>query len=669
MKRLKLLLPVVLLGGAGLAQAQELVLPMIHRAPVLRPAPGTSAAAPRFTAPERITPPGGSTPSAGVAAYAPLNLRNGAVWTGLHGFYDYQTNGMAPQYVALDPGEPNNINVVYMLTLDETDVTEGAPTRRVGYAYSSDAGAHWTSTLDIAGYRLGFPSVRTRSDGTAFIAAHGESNGGLRTLLFQQDAPASTTIYPLAELPFETASGRYDGTGNGVIWPTFQLTGNEEKVVVLSSYSPPEGNVIFSPLQVTRVDIASSAIDDNAWHDLTDSLISSTSGGRAMIARSAGGKLGAVWFAFSREAEEPSGIFFAESNDDGVTWGQPVLILDSLVADRGQANSNNDPDTLHAGASFDLVYADEVPHIAFTATFNNLLSGQGVFHWRGNSNQIRQVGYFNAVAGIGTNGIPPIKRQPSLSGIDLPCIAVGDDNQTMLITFNAVGGTIDSVTNVDERTYVNDTSELGFNYYKAVIVGSRDGGDSWGEMRVVQPSFGDGTDTASIEYPTMPERFAVEENGDAQLTLAFSARRRPGMFAFILADIDGTLAGDQPADRGDIQETGLYLQRMNLDASYFPIPASAPRSSTVAGTVSIARTWPNPTATGASVEYMLVNSDRAVVTLVDAMGREMRRIVDERPLAGTHTSSFDVRDLPAGEYRVVVSQNGRTTSAPLSIVR
>src|SRR5687767_8641288 len=48
----------------------------------------------------------------------PLNLRGGAVATGLHGFYDYQSNGGSPEYIIVRPGEWNTIYTTFMNSLD-----------------------------------------------------------------------------------------------------------------------------------------------------------------------------------------------------------------------------------------------------------------------------------------------------------------------------------------------------------------------------------------------------------------------------------------------------------------------------------------------------------------------------------------------------------------------
>lgn len=681
MKRLYRFLPLLLLSSTGIMQAQLL-------APALTPAPKIATpSAPHsgnqwLVAPEH-TLPNGQPPVQSIAAYTPLNLSNGAVWTGLHGFYDYQANGEAPNYVVVDPNDPNKISVVYMLSLDDVDVTTSAPSRRVGYAYSNDGGATWTSTQDISGFRLGYPTIQLKSDGTAIIAAHGLNNGGFRTVMFQQDSPGSTTFYPLADLPVQTASGRNDNaTANGVIWPAFALTGNESKAIVLGGYSPPTGSTVLSPLQVATVDISTGGVQNDTWREVADSLISSTSGGHYAIARSASGKIGVVWGTFLSQrfsSELPAGIFFTESNDDGATWSQPTVILDSLLVPTGANGFSGDDDTLYAEPEFDLVYADEVPHVAFKASFGfwsdgdgtstnpagrpTYFAGERILHWRGNSNTLHQVGTFSATQGIGNNRNFGTKVQQNLSGINNPSISMGSDNQTVLISFNTVTGTIDS-TDPNAPTYNVDTTEEGFAYYSAVIVGSRDGGDNWGDMHLIQPSSKSG-ETSSILYPTLADRSAIQPNGDAQMTLGFQAKPQPGMYAVVPQDANG----NPTADRGPGDEAGFYVQRMMLDGSYFPAPSSVSRSEDAAGTVSISRTWPNPTASNASVEYTLTNSNPAVVTLVDAMGREVRRVEDSRPIAGRHTQSFNVSDLAAGEYRVVVSQSGRTTSAPLSIVR
>ncbi|MFN3344589.1 MAG: hypothetical protein ACK412_02960, partial [Chloroherpetonaceae bacterium] len=98
--------------------------------------------------------------------------------TGLSGFYDYQCNGGAVKYVSVNPSDPNKIHVSYMLSTDSASVS---PTRRAGYAYSSNGGATWNAIASVSGIREGFPSLTILNQGNGsylgVVAAHNQPTG------------------------------------------------------------------------------------------------------------------------------------------------------------------------------------------------------------------------------------------------------------------------------------------------------------------------------------------------------------------------------------------------------------------------------------------------------------------------------------------------------------
>ena len=81
-------------------------------------------------------------------------------------------------------------------------------------------------------------------------------------------------------------------------------------------------------------------------------------------------------------------------------------------------------------------------------------------------------------------------------------------------------------------------SEDGFGYFRIWMVGSTDGGATWGANRVLHDWAGDeGIDSASVEYPSLNETCRVDpETGTVSIDLAFQARRKAGMYAFIVED-------------------------------------------------------------------------------------------------------------------------------------
>lgn len=615
------------------------------------PAPTT----PSETSAQRVTtPPPGIQPS---AQPAPLSLRNGAVSTGLTGYYDYQSNGMSPNFIVVDPNDRMKVHATYMLSLDQSDLEGAAPNRRVGYAYSNDGGATWKSTREIATMRLGFPSLDVFSDGSAYIVTHGD-DGGLHTMMYASESPGGTSFIRLGDLPQSTQSGKT----KGVIWPTYRFTKDYSKAIVLGSYSnDAAASEPQAPLQVAVLDL-SSGTAANGWRDIADSQLCATSGGRDVIARSNSGKLGAAWYRFGSNADDDAaGLYYAESNDNGATWGAPVKVHGGQIIDDPNLNLNGDPDTLLGGTQMDLAFIGDVPHIVYEGSINSLFLYESIFHWTP-ATGVTAIGVANLDSGRGAQTMSRTTTQSNMSSIAYPTISVGSDGQHIAVCYSAVA----QLPNAARDSLLPVVNEEGFNYYRLWMVGSMDGGATWGDSRVIQDFGGGGADSASIEYPSLAEHGFVDTDGKFELSLAFQARRQPGMYTFIPTFTDGTVVR-----RGTPNETGLYYQRTKLTDTWFKVfTTSVDNHRELNVVTSIAQVSPNPASNFTTLQFELPKSGTYSIEVVNALGQKVATLVDREPgIAGGHTRTLDVSNLGAGGYRLVLSQNGTVVTHPLNVVR
>ena len=72
---------------------------------------------------------------------------------------------------------------------------------------------------------------------------------------------------------------------------------------------------------------------------------------------------------------------------------------------------------------------------------------------------------------------------------------------------------------------------------------------------------------------------------------------------------------------------------------------------------------PNPFRDAARVSLSLPREDRARVTLVDATGRELRLLLDERMAAGPHSIALDASGLPSGVYFARLAVGGEVITS------
>lgn len=593
----------------------------------------------------------GAVEQAGSAA---LNLRAGAVFTGLSGFYDYQGNGVVRGRFVVDRSNGRRMYAAYMRSGDGTDSATVAASRRVGYASSMDGGAHWASTPSIdPNLRLGYPCIAVAPNGTPYVAVHGNSDGnGIRVLVYSGASAEGTQFSRTGTFERQSFTGRTGDDGDGVMWPAIAVSPTDAtKQVVIATLNAPNTPVAEDddPVHFSYSNLGSQG----PWDIINDQPVSTSTGGRYALAVSPAGKLGLAYSHFQGNVGGTSGIYYTESTDGGKKWSTPVLAIASTIG-------LNDADTLRTGDNIDFVFNGENPMIAVTGNVNLLYARQGIYLWTPSSNEPRLVAQADSTLGLGLINAVATKAQPAMPYVAYPSISVGDDGQHVVIAFQAAAQT---------SSVANDRfeSEDGFAYFRLWAVGSADGGATWHTPRVIQDFFGEGTDSASIEYPMAAATGKVTANS-FEHTMTFQARSKPGMYASVVTDVSND-EGDQPADRGPFSETFLYFQKTVLDPTLFGQPAAIKATETAAGAVKILRSFPNPASSTLTVRYEVPAQGDVTLKVYDMLGAEVMNAAADMGYAGGYTHTLDMTALPAGQYRLVVAQNGRMASEPFTVVR
>ncbi|HYE57926.1 MAG TPA: T9SS type A sorting domain-containing protein [Rhodothermales bacterium] len=78
---------------------------------------------------------------------------------------------------------------------------------------------------------------------------------------------------------------------------------------------------------------------------------------------------------------------------------------------------------------------------------------------------------------------------------------------------------------------------------------------------------------------------------------------------------------------------------------------------------------PNPARTGVSLSFTLDALRAVVLTVHDALGREIARLADGLLPAGTHEARWNASDAPAGVYAVRLSAGGALQTRTVTLVR
>jgi hypothetical protein len=229
---------------------------------------------------------------------APLGTSAVGTYTTLQGFYDYQSNGGVNQYIRKD-SVSGKIHVTYMLAEDSLSIS---PSRRVGYAVSTDEGATWNnfSNVRVPGIRAGFPTLDLTQDlQEPVIANHNAPVLDIQSFVYLGDNTGFFT--ELAPLPPLTPPG----SGGEPIWPFLTATANGSLILQGSLSNTTTGDA-ENHLQRT--------IDLIDWQTLWTTLPGLEGGGGRYPGVS--DKTGKVAYA-TRGGDT---TFLNLSTDNGATW-------------------------------------------------------------------------------------------------------------------------------------------------------------------------------------------------------------------------------------------------------------------------------------------------------------------------------------------------------------
>ncbi|MDI6802602.1 MAG: FlgD immunoglobulin-like domain containing protein [Bacteroidota bacterium] len=241
--------------------------------------------------------------------FAPPSGRG--VFTGITGYWDYQSNGGAIDYLEVSPNDPNQVHAIMMVATDSGSTVVINASRRTAYNFSSDGGETWGTTPEILNIgpfpRSGYPQMTIENVGGVYLT--NVVNHATHPTPLDEENPLATTI-SLQQLLFggfgDARYAQYEFPTNSAIWPMVKVAANGNNVVLAGRQNPP-GGVYVTTFNVNTFE---------AWTPI-DTL---SGGARPAMAVSPGGKVALGWFG-SPGTSDTYTIYFKESNDNGVTWG------------------------------------------------------------------------------------------------------------------------------------------------------------------------------------------------------------------------------------------------------------------------------------------------------------------------------------------------------------
>jgi hypothetical protein len=412
---------------------------------------------------------------------------SGGIYTTLTGFYDYQSNGGACQYIRIDPAT-GALHVVYMAAPDSADPTHAL--RNVYYAYSTDGGMTWDNFNDVQipgpPFRSGFPSLDIGNGILASSPVVANHNSVSPDPLFSKlyvDSPPGGGIF--VELGSPPPLG-----GNEPIWPLIASTADGS---IVMSASPNVTSGQTNQYTVLEADLVTWM----PWTIFPGVTLVSAGGGRHPAAGNGTGRAALLL----NNSNGSSGVYMLESTDNGITWpSSPDTLYDLLRI----AGSDTSASYVHC----DIVYNGEEPLVVmdeYDARVGTPPRPEILF-WSPSAGYVSAV-KFDSTLYIEEINLPGgiVQRFHAFS-VGWPVIGLS-------------GSTI----GVAYQVFQAETSVVsGFNYSDIWFVKSEDGGLSWSE-----PINLTGTQFLDERYPSISKW-----NPPGEFNIVWQEDTEPGSHAF-----------------------------------------------------------------------------------------------------------------------------------------
>ena len=118
---------------------------------------------------------------------------------------------------------------------------------------------------------------------------------------------------------------------------------------------------------------------------------------------------------------------------------------------------------------------------------------------------------------------------------------------------------------------------------------------------------------------------------------------------------------------------GSFEARLGADAPTVQVPAGVKALDvTVRSTpmeTRLAKTYPNPASSQATIEFALDASSDVTVAVYDVLGRQVATLVEGRKQAGVHRAALDASTLQSGVYFVRMRTGATTQTQRLTVVK
>lgn len=510
--------------------------------------------------------------------------------------YDLQSNCII-KFLWQDAANPNNMHAIMMAS---TDPGPSYTDRNVRYAYSTNRGVTWDYLGTVTASRSGFPSIVQKNDGSAIVLAHANDGGGLtRTQLWVDVAPGAATW-----TMFDP--GTNGNTSTGAIWPSAAIDLSNNKVLWASSQ-----NGVDSCLGNVATGLTTPPGTFRGYFPVPDG---ETAGAYAPAVGTT--KYGIAFNTLT------GGAAIIESNDQGVTWGAPTVILNW-----------NPADSLGTIRSIDMTYKGDMPRVVIGlarvdpigGTFVPGLPSRIVF-WGPDVNGGTPVLVDSSQGLVGSNPTNDVFLSSTRA-----VIGKSADGNALYCAWNRISG---------------DTSAMGNDIFDVWFAYSIDNGATWtGKTKVTNNS-----------GPLLDCRYVGISPTNALVG--------PNHHAYLVYQADSIAGSNVNGAPPSIAK----LMFAKIDLTGEPIGISS-TSTEVPARYELSQNYPNPFNPQTKIKFALPKSGLVTLKLYDVVGREVAVLINQQVTAGSFEYVLNANNLPSGVYFYKLIANDFVDSKKMILVK
>lgn len=593
----------------------------------------------------------------------------GAVDMGVTGKWHDQSNGGPLHRIQVDPSNPSNIHAVIMsafgVTESDTTSADLVPQRRVYYVFSSDGGATWSAPKSVSATRAGYQSIlimQRNGVGVPVIALHRFDEGTTDVtcaLYIEKGAPGAGDFQEIPASRFT-----YNDEEQNIIWPAITLSNDGTKILMIASISyPPGGAPDFLQFGTFTLNETKDNATWSGWQEgpAPNDAFSITVGGDYAIHVAPSGKVGVMW---TNASSDDLGLYYAESTDNGATWGNAENVYFSVETNDAEPDEGV-PYMIRAGSGSDFVFDGETPMAVFAGYYEAFKSDNSrpyipssgsLLFWRKGEG----VKYLVAQSAYNTHelGDPMfpgdflhswlassiVNPEPVISN---PVFAQSPESSKFSVYFEA--WTQDDTAEVGE--ILSDPDHTGEAFKSIYRMHSLDGGMTWTapEGFQVNPSETPVENRLDFRFPNTSSWNPMVD-GQVQVSTMFAVDSTAGLHG----DTEGG---------GDPGWSDVYW--------FYKKDEFAKARKTATPSFSLEQNYPNPVVSGnrSTIPLSLVNTEYVTITITDVMGRELATVYTGQLSGGNHELAFSTQAMTPGMYQYIVQTGDVTLARSFTVVK